>query len=69
MGRPKREPDGRINTGLRFDPDLHASILAAATEREVSFNWLVSRLCAEGMERLIPASEMRLTTPPTERDS
>jgi len=69
MGRPKTTPDGRVNTGCRFDPDLHAALQVAASDREVSFNWIVNRLCREGLERLIPVDEMRLTQSPTERAS
>lgn len=64
MGRPRREPDGRLNTSIRFDPALHERLLAEAAARQVSVNWMVTRLVAEGLDRLIPVEEMRLTTPP-----
>lgn len=53
----------RTSTGLRFPEDLHAAMTAEARARGLTLNWLVVHLCREGMERLIPASELRLTRP------
>lgn len=51
----------RTSTGLRFPTELHAAMTQAATERGLSLNGLVVRLCIEGMERLVPVEELRLT--------
>ena len=50
-------------TAIRFDPELLDDLHAAALERMVSVNWLVSRLCKEGLAKLIPVDELRLTKP------
>ena len=50
----------RTSTGIRFPPELHAAMTAAAAERGFTLNAFVVRLCAEGMERLIPVHELRL---------
>lgn len=47
--------------GLRLPIELHDQLAAAAAERGVTLNWLVVRLCREGMERLKPLSDFRLT--------
>jgi hypothetical protein len=60
MGRPTENGD-RITTALRLPVDLHARLHAAAEEREVAVNWLICRLLAEGLDRLIPVSELLLT--------
>lgn len=51
MGRP-REHGQRIATGIRFDPALHEALKETADELMVGMNWLVNRLCAEGLERM-----------------
>lgn len=60
MSRP-REYDDRIGTALRIDRDLHERIAAEADARGVSANWLIVRLVAEGLDRLIPVDELRMT--------
>lgn len=48
-------------TGIRFDPGLKKRLQAAAKERTVSMTWIVNKLCAEGLDRLIPFDEILLT--------
>jgi hypothetical protein len=61
MSRPQREPDRRTATAIRFRPEIHEGLLAAAAERELSVNWLVNRACAEFLSRLIPPDEIQWT--------
>lgn len=42
----------RISTGIRFDPALHEALKETADELGVGLNWLVNRLCEEGLERM-----------------
>jgi hypothetical protein len=63
MARP-REYDKRVTTAIRFEPMLHEILRETADDLGVSVNWLVTRLVTEGLERLIPVDEMRLTQPP-----
>jgi predicted transcriptional regulator len=60
MGRP-REDKNRITTAIRFDPELHARLKAAADERDLPLNWLVNRAVAEFLDNLIPIEEMKWT--------
>lgn len=46
---------------IRLDPDLKDAIERAATEREVSVNWLVSFAMKDFVKRLLPVDEMRIT--------
>lgn len=59
---------GRIATAVRFDPALHEALKETADELMVSFNWLVSKLCEEGLERmdLTNFSLVRVPMPPRE---
>ena len=43
----------RTATAIRFAPEVHEALVAAAEERGLSINYLV--------QRLIPANEWRLT--------
>lgn len=61
MTRPRRLEDDRVSTSIRFDRNLHERLLAAATEREISVNWLVNRAVADFLERLLPPDEIRWT--------
>lgn len=53
----------RVTTAIRFDPETHAALTAAADEREVSMNWLVNRIVKEGIDRLRPAASLFLDAP------
>lgn len=52
-----REP----RRSLRLTPDLAARLAAAAAGHGVSANWVAERLIKEGLDRLIPPEEFRLT--------
>ena len=58
MSRPKSYESPRVTTALRLPVPLHERIKAAAAERDVSANWLMERLLADGVDRLIPVAEM-----------
>lgn len=51
-GRPRTESPARITTAIRFDPALHEALKETAAELCVGVNWLVSRLCEEGLKRM-----------------
>jgi predicted HicB family RNase H-like nuclease len=59
MSRPDRHK--RTATAVRFDPDVHQRLTAAAEERDLSMNWLVNRAVREFLEHLIPDDELMLT--------
>ena len=61
MSRPKRNPENRVNTNLRLPADLHERLVAAASDRDLSVNWLVNRAIAEYLDRLIPVEELKWT--------
>lgn len=58
-----KAPRPRTTTAVRFPPDIHAALVEAAEERDVSINWLVNRAVAEFLPRLIPVEEMLWTRP------
>jgi len=58
--RPKREGPARVTTGMRFPPELHARLVQAAAERDVSIGWLVNRACEHFLDRLLPVEEILL---------
>lgn len=65
MGRPpKNRNRNRTSTGVRFERDLHARLVAAADERHVAVNFLVNRAVEEFLDRIIPVDEMQWTRPP-----
>ena len=76
--RTVNDPDkrGRHSTAIRFDPDVYDRLAAESEARMVSINWIVNRLVAEGLERIVPVEDMRLTldsgqpiTPPQQGDN
>lgn len=72
LGLPASRRSGRVNTAIRFDPEVHAALLVAAADREVSLNWLVNRIVREGLTRLRPVGSIFVTdgdsAPPREDD-
>lgn len=54
----------RSATAIRFPPELHERLTAAASERGLSLNYLVVKAVEEFLEHLIPAGELRLTRRP-----
>lgn len=64
MSKPTGRPTSGIDpvqTSLRIERELLANVDAAAAERGVSRTYLINRLVAEGLGRLIPADEIALT--------
>lgn len=51
----------RTSTSIRFPPELHEKLAAAAEERDLSLNFLVVRAVDEFLDRLIPVDEIRWT--------
>lgn len=60
MARPREYPP-RSGTTIRFAPDLHDRLVAAARERDLSANFLANRAVEEFLDRLIPVDELRFT--------
>ena len=46
---------------VRVPEELRAAVIAAAEERDVSVNWLMTKALEDFLPRLLPASEFRLT--------
>lgn len=67
-GRPRRY-DARTSTAIRLPADLHERLVAAAEEREVSMNFLITQAVREFLDRLLPVEEIRWTTGPTQPTS
>jgi predicted HicB family RNase H-like nuclease len=61
MGRPIQYQEQRITTAVRLPESLHARLQAAATERDVSVNLLVTKAIAEFLEQLAPLDEVLAT--------
>lgn len=57
----KSKRGDRTTTAVRFNVDLHQRLAAAASERDLSINFLVNRACEEFLDRLIPIDEMQWT--------
>lgn len=53
----------RTATGLRLPADLHARLLAAAEERDVSANLLVTKAVTQYLDRLIPIEAFVCASP------
>ena len=51
-------------TALRFRPGVYEALGAAASEHDVSINWLVNKACEEFLTGLLPADQIRWTRPP-----
>lgn len=51
----------RTTTAIRFPPDLHEQLSAAAEERGLSVNRIVVEAVKDFLPRLIPVEEWRLT--------
>lgn len=45
---------------IRFEDEVMDRLRNEATDRLVSINWLVNRLCDEGLDRLV--DEIKVTT-------
>lgn len=51
----------RTTTAIRFPPDLHERLAAAAAVRGLSINYLVVKAVEDFLPRLVPVEEWRLT--------
>lgn len=60
MGAPRRY-DTRTSTCIRLPEELHDRLQAAAAEREVSMNYLVTKAVEQFLDHLVPVEEMRWT--------
>ena len=61
MARPKIHKEKRVTTAVRLPESLHESLAEAASERDLSANYLVVRALEDYLEKLIPADELKLT--------
>lgn len=59
MGRPRLYEERRIATAVRLPASLHEELKKAASCRDVSVNFLVSRAVADYLQRL-PSAEGRV---------
>lgn len=57
-GRPRSEPDDRVTTNVRLPKDLHARLVDAASERQVSANLLMTVAVRELLDRLLPVDDI-----------
>lgn len=58
---PRSTSDDRVHATFRLPEALHARLQAEAEDRDLSMNFLVTKAVEDFLERLIPASEFRLT--------
>ena len=54
MGRPRIYDEPRVATAIRLPASLREELYAAATERDVSVNFLVTRAISDYLGRLSP---------------
>jgi hypothetical protein len=62
VGRPKQYPEPRVATAVRIPVSLRDQLRAAAAERDVSANLLVTRALADYLERLPPPAPTTTST-------
>jgi hypothetical protein len=55
MSRPKVYDEARVATAIRLPTSLHGELQTAATERDVSVNFLVTRAVSAFLAQLPPA--------------
>jgi hypothetical protein len=65
MSRPKIYTEPRVATAVRLPSSLHGELQTAATERDVSVNYLVTRAVSAYLAQLPPAG----ADLPTEREA
>jgi hypothetical protein len=56
MGRPRIYEEPRVATAIRLPASLRDELQVAATERDVSVNFLVTRAVSDYLRRLPPPS-------------
>jgi predicted HicB family RNase H-like nuclease len=61
MARPKTYTDERVTTAFRIPKPLHERLQAAASERDLSANYLAVKALEEFLDNLVPAEDLRLT--------
>jgi len=70
MGRPRIYDEPRIATAIRLPASLREELHAAATERDVSVNFLVTRAISDYLGQLSPpGAESSWETQPYPLDS
>ena len=55
MSRPKVYDEPRVTTAIRLPTSLHGELQCAASERDVSVNFLVTRAVSAYLAQLPPA--------------
>jgi hypothetical protein len=65
MSRPKVYDEPRVATAIRLPSSLHEELQSAASERDVSVNFLVTRAVSTFLAQLPPAE----TNLPLDRDA
>jgi hypothetical protein len=63
MSRPRVYDEPRVATAIRLPASLHVELQSAATARDVSVNFLVTRAVSAFLARLPPAG---VDLPPTD---
>ena len=51
----------RTSTCIRFDPAVHARLVAAATDHGLPMNWLVNRAVTEFLNRMLAPEDVQWT--------
>lgn len=64
MARPRTCQEDRVATAVRLPVSVHERLHAAAADRDVSANLLVTRAVTEYLERLVPV-DAAVATPVT----
>jgi hypothetical protein len=67
MGRPKIYAEPRIATAIRLPTSLRDELISAASERDVSVNYLVTRAVTDYLKRLPAISSGESSRPRTRR--
>lgn len=57
MARPQIYEHKRVTTAIRIPEELHEQLKLAASERDVSVNYLVTKAIDDYLERLVPVCE------------
>ncbi|MDP8930870.1 MAG: toxin-antitoxin system HicB family antitoxin [Actinomycetota bacterium] len=58
MARPRVYDERRVTTAIRIPASLHDRLRDAASQRDVSVNYLVIKALDDFLERLVPADEV-----------
>jgi len=61
-GRPREYQESRVTKAVRISADLDDKLKAAAKERGVSANLLVTAALEEYLERLVPVDQLLRTS-------